>query len=124
MTTTQKSIPVVRIKIAAEGPARRDNDDRPLIGYRDGLSTEELWERGRQAWKLKAEKVLAAELLVIAHAGIIRAVGTIEGVTKVGDRLAITGTPFDRHPLIGQEDPLHNTSQNPITYGSITIDAA
>ena len=121
MTTTSKSIPVVRIKIAAEQSARREADSRALIGYRDGLSANELWNRGREAWKLRAEKVLACELLLIAHDGIIRMVGTIEGVSKQGDRLAIEGTPIANHPLIGQADPLHNTSQNPITYGHVTL---
>lgn len=121
MASTSKSINVVRIKIAAEQPARRDSDERPLIGFREGLGADELWRRGSEAWKLKAEKVLACELLVIAHAGIIRMVGTIEGVRKHGDRLAIEGTPIPNHPLIGQADPLHNASQNPITYGNVTV---
>ena len=121
MIITSKSIPVVRIKIASEQPARRESDDRPLIGYSDGLSVDELWRRGREAWKLKAEKVLGCELLLIAHAGVIRMVGTIEGVRKHGDRLAIEGTPIPNHPLIGKADPLHNSSQNPITYGRVTL---
>lgn len=121
MTTTSKNIPVVRIKIAAEQAARRVEDDRKLIGYRDGLSTTELWDRGRKAWKLKADKVLASELLVISHGGVVRGVGTIEGVSKQGDRLVIEGTPIANHPLIGQPDPLHNTSQNPVTYGHINL---
>lgn len=120
--TTSKSIPVVRIKIAAEQGVRRDSDSRELIGYRDGLSATELWNRGREAWKMRAEKVLACELLLISHGGIIRMVGTVEGIGKHdGGRLGIEGTPIPNHPLIGQPDPLHNTSQNPVAYGTITL---
>lgn len=122
MNTTQKSIPVIRIKIAAEQATRRDSDDRELIGYREGLSALELWNRGREAWKMRAEKVLDCELAVISHAGIVRMVGTVEGVRKhEGGRLGIEGTPIPDHPLIGQVDPLDNSSQNPVTYGRIAV---
>lgn len=122
MPTFSKSIPVLRIKIAAEQAARRDTDERELIGYRDGLSTLELWDRGREAWKMRAEKVLGCELLLISHAGVIRMVGTVEGISKhEGGRLGIEGTPMSDHPLIGAPDPLHNSSQNPVAYGTVTL---
>lgn len=122
MTSTNKFIPVVRIKIAAEQTSRRNDDTRELIGYRDGLTTDEIWERGREAWKMRAEKALASELLLISHAGVIRMVGTVEGVKKhEGGRLGIEGTPIPSHPLIGQPDPLHNSSQNPVAYGLIQV---
>lgn len=119
--TISKTTPVIRIKIAAEQPARRDNDARLKIGWREGLDQRDLWDRGREAWKLKAEKVLACELALIAHAGIIRAVGTVHGVSKVGDRLIIEGAVIEDHPLVGQPDPLHNTSQNPVAYGEVRV---
>jgi broad specificity phosphatase PhoE len=120
--TTSKPIPVVRIKIAAEQGARRNSDTRDLIGYRDGLDARQLWNRGREAWKMRAEKVLGCELLLISHGGIIRMVGTVEGIRKhEGGRLGIEGTPIPDHPLIGQPDPLHNTSQNPVAYGTISL---
>ena len=121
-TETTKSISVVRIKIAAEQAARREEDTREYVGYRDGLDYKELWDRGREAWKMRAENVLACELLVIAHGGVVRMVGTVEGIRKhVGGRLGIEGTPIPNHPLIGQPDPLHNTSQNPVAYGRVTL---
>lgn len=116
-----KGVPVVRIKIAAEQPARREDDARPKIGWREGLEQSDLWDRGRAAWKLKAEKVLACELALIAHAGVIRAVGTVHGVSKAGDRLIIEGAVIEDHPLVGQSDPLHNTSQNPVAYGEVRV---
>jgi hypothetical protein len=120
--TTSKPIPVVRIKIAAEQGARRNSDTRDLIGYREGLEARQLWNRGREAWKMRAEKVLGCELLLISHGGIIRMVGTVEGIRKhEGGRLGIEGTPIPDHPLIGQPDPLHNTSQNPVAYGTISL---
>lgn len=119
--TTSKNINVVRIKIAAEQPARRENDPRTKIGWSEGLEQTDIWDRGREAWKLKADKVLACELALVAHAGIIRAVGTIHGVSKLDDRLIIEGTVITDHPLVGEADPLHNTSQNPITYGTVQV---
>lgn len=116
-------VDVVRIKIAKEQPAAAE-DSRDFIGYREGLRTEELWKRGREAWRLRAEKVLACDYLVIAHQGVVRLVGTIEGVRKIegrGERLGIIGKPDPTHPLIGQPDPLDNSSQNPISYGRIEI---
>lgn len=119
-----QQIPVVRIKIASEQPAG-SLDPRDFIGFREGLAVDEIWERGRAAWRLRAEKVLACDRLIIAHAGIVRMVGTIDGVHKFegrGDRLAISGKPMPNHPLIGKPDPMHNTSQNPIAYGTITME--
>lgn len=122
MNKTSRSIPVIRIKIGAEQPARRDTDDRELIGYREGLTALDLWNRGREAWKMKADNVLDCELAIISYAGIVRMVGTVEGVRKhEGGRLGIEGTPIPDHPLIGQADPLDNSSQNPVTYGRITV---
>ena len=46
-------------------------------------------------------------------------VGTIDGVTIHGDRVAIIGRPLPRHALIGQPDPLDNASQNPVAYGDL-----
>lgn len=119
-----KDIPVVRIKIASEQAARRENDPRSKIGWREGLDQRTVWDRGREAWKLKADKVLSCELALIAHAGIIRAVGTIHGVSKHGDRLIVEGAVIEDHPLVGRPDPLHNTSQNPITYGTVHVPVA
>ena len=121
MTTTNKIIPVVRIKIAAAQPSRRPEDDRDVIGYEDGLAEVEVWERGRKAWKMKADKVLSAELALISHGGVVRAVGTVSGISKQGDRLVIEGTVIPNHPLVGRPDPLHTTSQNPVTYGSVSV---
>jgi len=121
--SSSEEIHVVRIKIAAEQPARREDDPRLKIGWREGLDQKTVWDRGREAWKLKADKVLSCERALIAHGGIIRAVGTVEGVTKLGDRLIIEGEVIEDHPLVGQPDPLHNTSQNPVTYGIVQMPA-
>lgn len=121
MTSINNSTHVVRIKIAPEQAARRAEDARKTIGYREGLSQRDVWERGRAAWKMKAEKVLGAQLALIAHAGVVRAVGTITGVSKEGERLVIEGDVIEGHPLVGQPDPLDNKSQNPVTYGDVTF---
>ena len=70
---------------------------------------------------MKAEKVLAAELALISHAGVVRAVGTVSGVSKQGDRLVIEGSVIPNHPLVGRADPLQNKSQNPVAYGNVYV---
>lgn len=114
------AIEILRIKLGNEQPAAMGDDmGRPLVGYRDGLSTDQLWERGRGCWRLSPERALEAEFLVLAHAGLVVLVGTVQGLLKASDgRFIITGAPIPDHPLIGKEDPWQNKSLNPVTYGS------
>lgn len=114
---------VVRVRLGADHPAVvNDALGRERVGYREGASANELWQRGRGVWRMQPDRVIASQLLLISHAGIIRLVGTIDGVTIHGDRLAIIGSPLADHPLIGQSDPLDNASQNPVAYGSLDAD--
>lgn len=111
---------VVRVRLGADHPAVvNDALGRERVGFRQGASANELWQRGRGVWRMQPDRVIASQLLLIAHAGIIRLIGTIDGVTIHGDRLAIIGSPLPDHPLIGQPDPLDNASQNPVAYGSL-----
>lgn len=112
--------PTVRITL---GPERRaelgDPLGRAFIGYRDELPTGQLWDRGRGVWKFRPLRIMETRRALIVHAGIVRLVATVEGVTFHGDRVALLGTPHATDPLVGQPDPLHNESRNPITYGRI-----
>lgn len=120
----REDLNVVRVRLGADHPAVvNDALGRERVGYREGASANELWQRGRGVWRMQPDRVIASQLLVIAHAGIVRLVGTIDGVTIHGDRLAIIGSPLPEHPLIGQSDPLDNASQNPVAYGSLESDA-
>jgi len=110
----------VRVRLGPDIPAvANDALGRERVGLRDGLSTHEVWLRGRGVWRMQPDRVLTSQLLIIAHAGLVRMVGTIDGVTIHGDRVAIIGRPLPHHPLIGQPDPLNNTSQNPVAYGDL-----
>lgn len=110
----------VRVRLGPDIPAVvNDALGRERVGFRTGLSTHEVWLRGRGVWKMQPDRVLTSQLLIIANAGIARMVGTIDGVTIHGDRVAIIGRPLPNHPLIGQPDPLDNTSQNPVAYGDL-----
>ena len=110
----------VRVRLGPDIPAvANDALGRERVGFREGLSTHEVWLRGRGVWRMQPDRVLTSKLLIIASAGIVRMVGTIDGVTIHGDRVAIIGRPLTNHPLIGQPDPLDNTSQNPIAYGDL-----
>jgi hypothetical protein len=115
---------VVRVRLGADHSAVvNDALGRERVGYREGASANELWQRGRGVWRMQPDRVIASQLLLIAHAGIVRLVGTIDGVTIHGDRLAIIGSPMSDHPLVGQPDPLDNASQNPVAYGTLDADS-
>jgi hypothetical protein len=110
----------VRVRLGQDIPAvANDALGRERVGFREGLSTHEVWLRGRGVWRMQPDRVITSQLLIIAHAGLVRMVGTIDGVTIHGDRVAIIGRPLSNHPLIGQPDPLDNTSQNPVAYGDL-----
>lgn len=110
----------VRVRLGPDIPAVvNDALGRERVGFRDRLSTHEVWLRGRGVWRMQPDRVLTSQLLIISNAGIVRMVGTIDGVTIHGDRVAIIGRPLPHHPLIGQPDPLDNTSQNPVAYGDL-----
>lgn len=110
----------VRVRLGPDIPAvANDALGRERVGFRERLSTHEVWLRGRGVWRMQPDRVLTSQLLIIANAGIVRMVGTIDGVTIHGDRVAIIGRPLPHHPLIAQPDPLDNTSQNPVAYGDL-----
>lgn len=132
--------PAIRARLTDEVPGRRGVDvideagvrwagaiqpdpmGRTHTGFRPGLSTAELWDRGRGLWKSSADRILAAELLLIVYNRAVQLVGTIQGVMKHGDTLEIVGVPLPDHPLIGKHDPLDNNSHNPIAYGQISTE--
>ncbi|MEP7193584.1 MAG: hypothetical protein ABI903_12035 [Actinomycetota bacterium] len=110
----------VRVRLGPDIPAvANDALGRERVGFRERLSSHEVWLRGRGVWRMQPDRVLTSQLLIIANSGIVRMVGTIDGVTIHGDRVAIIGRPLPHHPLIGKPDPLDNTSQNPVAYGDL-----
>ena len=115
------AVQVVRIRVADARPAPQpDPLGRTHVGYAEGITPDALWERARGVWKAKLATLAECALAVIVHNGVVVGVGTVESIAPHGDRVAIDGRPLANHPLIGSPDPLHNTSRNPITYGSIT----
>ena len=114
-------VSIVRVKLGPDRPAPQpDPLGRDRVGFIAGLSTHDLWERGRGVWKAKLSTVAEANLLVIVAEGTVQLVGSIDGVDFHGDRVAIDGRPLPGHPLVGKPDPIPNRSQNPIAYGQIT----
>jgi hypothetical protein len=110
----------VRVRLGPDIPAvSGDALGRERVGFREGLTPAEVWLRGRGVWKMQAARVIDSQLLLIASVGLVRMVGTIDGITLHGERIAILGRPLPDHPLIGQADPLENGSQNPVAYGDL-----
>lgn len=115
-----QSFSAVRVCLGAEEAApSNDPLGRPWIGYREGLTAEQLWERGRGVWRWPLDHVAASTILLIVHDRKVVAVGSIAGVMFHGDGLAIVGEPIEKHRLIGAADPLHTT--NPLGHGSVRM---
>ncbi len=116
----RESVRAIRVRLGPDTPAVSDDAlGRERVGFREGLSIHEVWLRGRGVWRMQADRVTSSPYLLIAHQGVVRLVGTIDGLTIHGDRVAIIGRPLADHPLIGCPDPLDNASQNPVAYGEI-----
>ncbi len=115
-----RSVRAIRVRLGPDTPAvSNDALGRERVGFREGQSIHEVWLRGRGVWRMQADRVVSSPYLLIAHLGTVRLVGTIDGLTIHGDRVAIIGRPLGDHPLIGCPDPLDNASQNPVAYGEI-----
>lgn len=116
----------VRVRLHDEQTApAHDPLGRLLIGYRQGLTAEQLWERGRGVWRWQLEHVAASTHLLIVHDRTVVAVGSIAGVMFHAEGLAIVGEPIKSHRLIGTRDPLY--SANPLAHGTVhmpPLDAA
>jgi hypothetical protein len=116
----QREFTVVRVKLGPDKVAPQpDPLGRARIGFAPELSAADPWDRGRGLWRARLDKVADAQLLLITSAGTVVLVGTVTGVSFHDGRVAITGTPDPRHPLIGQPDPLDNSSPSPIAYGTL-----
>lgn len=115
-----RRVGAIRVRLGPDTPAvSNDALGRERVGFREGLSIHEVWLRGRGVWRMQADRVVSSPYLLIAHLGKVRLVGSIDGLTIHGDRVAIIGRPLGDHPLIGCPDPLDNASQNPVAYGEI-----
>ena len=112
---------IVRIRLGTERPVEHpDPLGRSLIGYAPGLTPAELWRRGRGVWRANWDNISSAQLAVLVHDRVVVGVGTVEAIEPAGGRVAVVGRPLEGHPLIGQPDPLDNTSRMPLMYGEVT----
>lgn len=121
--TYPRTLPVARVRLSPEAPARNDPLGRTHTGFRPGMTDAALWNRARGLWKASADRLLNAGLLLVTHDRTVQLVVDIRGVMKYGDALEIVGTPLADHPLTGQVDPLDNNSHNPVAYGEIAMAA-
>jgi len=115
------------IQFRLGAPKAVDPDSDPLgrseIGYptnNEGAaitSEEEVWQRGRGVWKMNADRALAEdEAHVLDKDNIIRAVATIRGIEKCGDRFALFGDLVSGHERVGTETEYPSKSLNPVSY--------
>lgn len=119
--TAPQVVQAVRIRLVDERAAPQpDPLGRAHVGYVAGLAPAELWDRARGVWKAKLATLAECAMAVIVYNDTVVGVGTVEAIAPREDRVAINGRILVDHPLVGQPDPLHNASRNPITYGPIT----
>jgi hypothetical protein len=115
---------VVRARLAAERRHEVGEDPlgRMVTGWRSGLDVAEVWERARGLWRVEPAKVLRARLMVVTSpADVVVAVGTIDTIRLVDERVVVEGRPIGGHPLVGLPDPLATSSFNPIATGTIDV---
>lgn len=121
-----QSFTAIRVCLDIEQPAPTDDPlERSWIGYRQGLTAEQLWERGRGVWRWQLGHVAASTHLLIVHERTVVAVGSIAGIMFHAEGLAIVGEPIESHRLIGARDPLY--SANALAHGTVhmpPLDAA
>ncbi|MFC9557358.1 zinc-ribbon domain-containing protein [Rhodococcus sp. NPDC056960] len=116
-------ITAVRVTLGDSAPAGPDDPlGRTHVGYTAGLPPQELWERGRGVWKLRADHVAASTIVLIVYDRTVVLVASIAGLTLHRGGLAILGEPLTDHPLIGRLDPLH--TPNPLAHGVIKGEVA
>ncbi|WP_042388132.1 hypothetical protein [Streptacidiphilus melanogenes] len=100
---------------------RKDPLGRAVIGWAEGLSDQEIYERARGSWVMPGQRSESERFFVVSAAGLVRLAVEIECIVDVaGGRRAFEGrilTPG--HPvhdaLVGGPAPNGN-QQNPITY--------
>ncbi|MFK4298190.1 hypothetical protein ABH924_003351 [Arthrobacter sp. GAS37] len=94
-----------------------DKLGRIYMGYRDGLTQQECWDRTRGLWKLDESRALVQEEAAIVDPDwTVRAVARITGITKHGEFRAVEGDVIVNHPLVGTAWPTPSTSRNSISY--------
>lgn len=107
----------VRLTLGDSAPADADDPlGRDYIGYAPDLTPEQLWERARGVWKLRADYVAASSIALVVVERRVVMVASISGVTFHRGTLALVGNPMPDHPLIGRPDPLH--TPNPLAHGT------
>lgn len=106
------------LRMGKEAPVTpSDPLGRTLMGWRDGLSAQDCWDRTRGVWKLQESRALEQDIAVVVDPDwVVRAVALITGITKHGDKRAMTGTLIPDHELLGTDFPWPNNSRNSVSY--------
>lgn len=98
---------------------------RDWVGWFPRMTEDEAYEAGRGAWKLGPRADEEAFAFIVAGTGDRTVLTTIEidaltpadeeGRRSIIGRVLEPGHPV-REAYLGQPDPLHNTSRNPVGY--------
>ncbi|MEA1798883.1 MULTISPECIES: hypothetical protein [Rhodococcus] len=106
----------VRLTLGSSAPADADDPlGRDYVGYSQELAPEELWERARGVWKLRADHVAASSIALVVFDRRVVLVASISGIAFHRGALSIVGAPISGHALIGHPDPLHTA--DPLAHG-------
>lgn len=91
---------------------------RAEMGWRPGLTEEQVWARGRGNWKFSPARARTQALAAVTDPeGIVRAVARVESVAaSPGGRYRVEGPVLPGHGLIGTSIPQAAASRNPVSY--------
>lgn len=97
-----------------------DELGRSYIGYKDGMTVDDMWESNRGCWVL-GERADSERFVVFSHQGVVRMVAEIESIDPTtSKRRVLTGRPLsagDRAFDVYIDGPAPvQGNRNPITY--------
>ncbi|KPI33305.1 hypothetical protein OV450_1393 [Actinobacteria bacterium OV450] len=114
---------MLQIQIGIQRPAAGPDDVlcRAVIGWRPGMTEDQVWAVSRGVWALNPHHALTQdEVQIVNLDGKVVAVARISGVSEhsVGGRVryAIEGELLRGDPRVGHPAPWPHPSRNPVAY--------
>ncbi|MFJ3963386.1 hypothetical protein [Streptomyces sp. NPDC090036] len=109
---------MLQIQIGAQRPAGADDVlCRAVLGWRPGMTQDQIWTVSRGVWRFSPFRVLAQdEVQIVNLEGTVVAVAAIIGVAGHGERFAIDGRLLRDDPRVGRPTPWPHRSRNPVNY--------
>jgi len=92
---------------------------RAAVGWRDGMTSQQVWEAARGFWKLRPDRAINEhKVRVVNRHGVIVAMADLRGLIRHEDRFELVGDLTESDESIGNvlPDEERSRSQNPVRY--------